>query len=226
MIAAPGSTPLPTVHVAPARLAAICEAGRFVVHFRNRAIGDERAWLTVDTRGRLRLRAETQVTVNDFVLRQTVEARFEALMRPEWCIVSGNVNSRNVEMEIEVDRDEARLRSRSAEGERVTSCALLHPPLLLPDNCFVAHALAALTALGGASRVFTALPAGETLETATPGSGRVLLGGREFPPPSISLRLTPDLDEHAWIAGDWIERLMVPQAQMRVDWVWDRGVTT
>lgn len=217
--------PPPAPGLAPARLAAICESGRFVVHHRNRPIGDERAILSVDHRGHLRLRATTQVAVNTFALRQEVDAGFDALLRPEWCIVSATINSRNVDMEIEVDRDAARLRARSPEGERATSFVLRHPPLLIPDNCFMAHALAALTALRGVSRAFTALPPGDDLEVAAPGSGRVLLGGRVFPPPSIGLRLGADLDEHAWIEGGWVERLMVPQAQMRVDWIRDQGAT-
>jgi hypothetical protein len=48
---------------------------------------------------------------------------------------------------------------------------------------------------------------------------KVLLGGREFAPPALSLHLTPDLDEHVWVAGDWIERLVIPQTQMRVEWL-------
>ena len=53
--------------------------------------------------------------------------------------------------------------------------------------------------------------------TRSPGL-KVLLGGREFPPPALSLRLTSELDEHVWLLHGWIERLVIPQAQMRIEW--------
>ena len=219
----PGGAPLE-------RLVMACAAGRFVPHFRNRAIGRETARLSVDARGRLCLRSETEITVNRFNLHQRLEARFDAGLRPEWCIVRAKVNSQPMTLELEIDGAGALLRSRDAGGARTVSRILRHPPLLLPDNAFAAHALAALGALraavpvepaacGAGPAAFTALPSCEVLEAAAPGRGGVLLGGHGFPPPAITLRLTPDLDEHAWIDDGWVERLMVPQAQMRVDWI-------
>lgn len=215
-------------------LAAACATGCFVPHFRNRAIGKETARLTAEGGGRWRLRAETEIAVNRFSLRQTLEAAFDAGLCPEWCIVQGKVNSRPMSLEIEIKGRNALLRSRFAGQERALSRALRHPPLLLPDNAFAAHAVAALAALSSADAArfgstaeppsswhlpFTALPAGEDLEVVAPGSSGVLLGGREFPAPAISLRLTPELDEHVWLAAGWVVRMMVPQAQMRVEWV-------
>ena len=211
-----------------------CATGCFVPHFRNRAIGRETARLSAEGGGRWRLRAETEIAVNRFTLRQTLEAAFDAGLGPEWCIVQGQVNSRPMSLEIEISGQNVSSCSRFAGRERALSRALRHPPLLLPDNAFAAHAVAALAAMSrvDAARsespagptsatqlMFTALPAGEDVEARAPGSSRVLLGGREFPPPTISLRLAPDLDEHVWLADSWVGRMMVPQGQMRVEWV-------
>src|SRR2546425_9296521 len=65
---------------------------------------------------------------------------------------------------------------------------------------------------------FLSLPACEELRLTRPGVLKVLLGGREFRPPALSLHLTPELDEHVWLLGDWTERLVIPQTQMRIEW--------
>lgn len=220
-------------------LEAACATGCFVPHFRNRAIGRETARLSAEGGGRWRLRAATEIAINRFTLRQTLEAAFDAGLSPEWCIVQGQINSRPMSVEIEIGGQSASLRSRFAGRVLALSRDLRHPPLLLPDNAFAAHALAALAALRRAEAArsgpiagtpsatpltFTALPAGEDVDATAPGSSGVLLGGREFPPPTINLRLAPDLDEHVWLTGGWVGRMMVPQAQMRVEWVLEERV--
>jgi hypothetical protein len=197
-----------------------CGAGRFVPFFRNRAIGSEAVGLETVAAGRLRLRAETEITMNRFSLRQTVIAGFTADLGPEWCTVDVCVNSRRMTLEVEIGRDKAVTRYRSGEQIRPGRCDLAHPPLLLVDNCFASHALAALAARRHppAAAVFTSLPACEDLPVTRPGTMKVLLGGRAFAPPALSLHLTPDLDEHVWVAGGWIERLVIQQSQMRVEW--------
>ena len=181
-----------------------CGAGRFVPFFRNRPIGSESMRAETGPSGRLRLRAETEITVNSFSLRQTVLAGFTADLRPEWCTVDACVNSRRMSLEVEIGRDRATTRSRSGEQKGSRRRDLDHPPLLLLDNCFTSHALAALAARRHppATAVFVSLPACEDLPVTRSGTLKVLLGGREFVPPALSLHLTPDLDEHVWIAGD------------------------
>jgi len=198
-----------------------CGAGRFVPFFRNRPIGSESARVETGAAGRLRLRAETEIAMNKFSLRQTVIAGFTADLRPEWCTVDVWVNSRRMTLEVEIDSDRAVTRYRSGDQVRPGRCDLARPPLLLVDNCFASHALAALAArrYPPATAVFISLPACEDLPVTRPGTMKVLLGGREFAPPALSLHLTPDLDEHVWVAGGWVERLVIPQSQMRVEWM-------
>ena len=197
-----------------------CGAGRFVPFFRNRPVGSETVRAETGPSGPLRLRSETEITVNRFSLRQTVIAGFTADLRPEWCTVDARVNSRRMSLEVEIGRDRALTRYRSGEQVRPGRCELARPPLLLLDNCFASHAVAALAVRRHppATAVFISLPACEDLPVTRSGTLKVLLGGREFAPPALSLHLTPDLDEHVWVAGDWIERLVIPQTQMRVEW--------
>ena len=201
-------------------IARACGAGRFVSLYRNRPIGSESIRAEAGASGRLRVRAETEIAVNRFALRQTVVAGFAADLRPEWCTVEATVNSRRVCLEVDVGRDRAVVRHRSADQDRSAHCDLTRPPLLLLDNCFVSHALAALAAMRQphGTAVFFSLPACEDLPVTRSGTLKVLLGGREFAPPALSLHLTPDLDEHVWLLGDWIERLVIPQTQMRIEW--------
>lgn len=213
MMAAPVAAPDP--------IARVCGAGRFVSLYRNQPIGSETIRAEAGPSGRLRVRAETEIAVNRFALRQTVVAGFTDGFRPEWCTVEATVNSRRIGLELDVGADRAVVRYRSADRDRSTECALSRPPLLLIDNCFVSHALAALAAARQprAAPEFLSLPACEALTVTRPGALKVLLGGREFAPPALSLHLTPELDEHVWLRGDWIERLLIPQTQMQIEWV-------
>jgi hypothetical protein len=194
--------------------------GRFVPHFRNRPIGSESVRAETGASGRLRVRAETEIAVGRFSLRQTVVAAFAADLRPEWCTVEATVNARRISLAVEIGRDRAVVAYRSGKEGRSGRRDLTRPPLLLVDNCFASHALAALAARRhpSATGVFLSLPACEDLPVTRSGTLKVLLGGREFTPPALSLRLTPDLDEHVWVADDWVERLVIPQTQMRVEW--------
>ena len=202
-------------------IARACGAGRFVPLYRNRPIGSETIRAEAGPSGRLRVRAETEIAVNRFALRQTVVAGFRDGFRPEWCTIEATVNARRISLDLDVGPDRAVVRYRSGDQGRSTPCDLVRPPLLLIDNCFVSHALAALSAARQpqAASVFLSLPACEELSVTRPGALKVLLGGQEFAPPALSLHLTPEMDEHVWLRGDWIERLLIPQTQMRIEWV-------
>jgi hypothetical protein len=197
-----------------------CGTGRFVPYFRNRPIGSETLRAEAGASGRIRLRAETEIAIHKFDLRQTVVAEFAADLRPRFCTVEAVVNARPFSLELEVERDRAVVASRSGTERRSALCDITRPPLLLVDNCFASHAFAALAAARHAPAIdaFLSLPACEELHLTRPGVLKVLLGGREFTPPALSLHLTPDLDEHVWLLGDWIERLVIPQTQMRIEW--------
>jgi hypothetical protein len=202
-------------------IARACGAGRFVSLYRNRPIGSETIRAEAGPFGRLRVRAETEIAVHRFALRQIVVAGFTDGLRPEWCTVEATVNSRRMSLDLDVGPDRAVVRYRSADQDRSTECGLPHPPLLLIDNCFVTHALAALGAARQpqAASAFLSLPACEDLSVTRSGAPKVLLGGREFEPPALSLHLTPELDEHVWLRDDWIERLLIPQTQMHIEWI-------
>ncbi len=197
-----------------------CGKGRFVPYFRNRPIGSETVRAEAGAAGRIRLRVETEIAIHRFDLRQTVVAEFAADLRPHWCTVEAVVNARPFTLTVEVGRDRAVVASRSGTEQRSAPCTITGPPLLLIDNCFASHALAALAAArhAPATDEFVSLPACEELRLTRAGGIKVLLGGREFTPPAFSLHLTPELDEHVWLLGDWIERLVIPQTQMRIEW--------
>lgn len=201
----------------------ICGAGRFVPYFRNRPIGLESVRAECGAAGGLRVRAETEITIHRFALRQTAIVELSPDLRPRRCAVDAWAGGRRTRLEVEIEADGAVLRQRSGEQESATRRDLEHPPLLLLDNCFVSHALAALAVLRppAGAPPFLSLPAGEALTVTRPGASSVLLGGRELPPPALSLHLAPDLDEHIWTAGTWVDRLVLPQAQMRVEWTAD-----
>ena len=78
-----------------------CGTGRFVPYLRNRAIGSETVRAEAGAAGRLRLRAETEISVHRFELRQTVVAEFAADLRPHWCTVEALVNTRRFSLTID-----------------------------------------------------------------------------------------------------------------------------
>lgn len=204
-----------------ADLARACAAGEFALYVRNRPAGGESVRADPRPGGGLRLRVETALEAGRTRLRQQVLAEFDRDLRPACCIVTAEINSKRMRLEIELDRTRARVRQRCAGREEAQGIGLDHPPLLLVDNCFSLHALAALavSSRGPDERIFTSIPASVDLTVTAPGDRPVLLGGKEFAPPALTLRLAPDLEEHAWIRAGWVERLVVPQAQMRVEWI-------
>jgi hypothetical protein len=205
---------------AAAGLARACGAGGFALFFRNRLVGRESARADPTPGGGLRLRAETALEAGRTRLRQEVLAEFDRGLRPACCIVTAEFNSKKMRLEIDLDRIRSTVRSLCNGREETRPLTLDHPPLLLVDNCFSLHALAALavSSRGPGEGVFTSVPACVDLTVTSPGDRPVLLGGRDFGPPALTLRLAPDLQEHAWIRDGWVERLVVPQAQMRVEW--------
>ncbi|MBI4169399.1 MAG: hypothetical protein HY510_05615 [Acidobacteria bacterium] len=202
-----------------------CGAGEFVLSFRNRPIGRESARAIPTPGGGLGLRVETALEVGRFLLRQEVVVDLDCALRPKCCRVTTVHDSQQMYLEMNFDQDRVVARYVRDGRERCRSIALDHPPLLLVDNCFSLHALAAVIARrrSGSETIFTSVPAAADLTVTAPGIRPVLLGGRDFGPPTLTLHLAPDLQEHAWIRGGWAERLVVPQAQMCVDWVRKEG---
>ena len=100
---------------------------------------------------------------------------------------------------------------------------LAQDPLLLVDNCFSLHALGAVlvSRRPAEGRIYTTLPAFNDLRASLPGASVVLLGGREFDPPTVTLEVTRDLQEHVWLEADWVERIVAPHLHLRVEWTWD-----
>ena len=226
MIGGAGASPDPALGEFRQGLEAACAAcasGRFVPSVRNRPIGQERVRLTLSAGGGIRLEAETDLALPRFSLRQEVTAEFGSALRPERCEVSARIDSRPMQIAIRIDGDRAAAHYRLDGQDQTREGDLAHAPLLLIDNCFSLHALSALRAGrdDGADRAFTSIPTFRDLTATAPGGSKVLLGGMEFNPPSVTLRLAPHLDEHVWSAGAWVERLVIPQLQIRVDWVQD-----
>jgi hypothetical protein len=197
----------------------VADTGRFVAFLRNRPIGEESVRTSITAGGGLRLQVETALVLHKLDLRQTVTARFGPDLRPEWCTIATVLNRRQMRLELEIGREHAVMCSSSGTASRSRDTELPRPPLLLADNCFALHAVAAFVARrtpeGG--RTFTALPSFEDLTVTAPGTGAVLLGGTAYPPPAVTLNLRSELSEHAWFRGDVVERLIIPQAQIRVD---------
>jgi len=200
-----------------------CASGRFILHARNRPIGFETVRAKNAAAGGLRVQAETRVVLPRFELRQTVVAEYTADLRPLRCEVEATVNDRPFSVTIAIEAGRAVLVSRAGPDERSARIDLARAPLLLIDNCITSHAFAALAAShappGGDE--YLSLPAGEGLRaTRAPGLG-VLLGGQDLAPPALTLHLTPELDEHVWLRDNWVDRLVIPQTQMRIEWAHD-----
>ena len=204
----------------PEAIVRACADGRFVPRFRNRPIGQETVRAEAGADGRLLLRAETRIAIRGFTLCQTVIAAFAPDLRPEWCTLEADLDTGRVALEAEIGRNGAVTRHRSGGRERSGRVEFDRPPLLLLDNCFASHALAALGVMRHppGTDPFVSLPAFEDLPVTRTGTLKVLLGGREYAPPTLSLHLAPDLDEHVWMSGDWVERLIIPQTLMSVKW--------
>jgi hypothetical protein len=198
--------------------------GRFILHQRGRPIGAED--LRVDlASGRLRVEADTRVETGRVRLRQTTLAEYDTRLRPGWCTVRATIDTRSITCDITFEAGRVVVRGSGIDGPALREIPLSCPPLLLVDNCFATHALASLGAavVVAASAPpemparFLAAPSGAPLVIA-PGRRPVLAGGESWPPPTITIGLLPDLQEHAWIEGSWVERLAIPQAHLRADW--------
>ncbi len=198
--------------------------GRFVPSFRNRPIGEETVEWGSTPSGGLSLQAETTLAIDRLRLFQKVVAEFDASARPERCRISARHGSREYEIDVEIEGSRVLVRTTGDldSGSRLEEVP--HEPLLLVDNCFSLHALAALvasrSAMGG--RRFSSVPAFQELGVTAPGRIPVLLGGERFEPPALTLHLTDSLNEHVWISRGRVERLIVPEIQIQVDWIPDR----
>jgi len=205
-------------------------AGRFILCLRDRPIGVEEIQVEL-AGGRLRVEAETGIDVGRTRLRQTLSAEYDARLRPGWCTVRATIDSRCIECDITFEAGRVVVRGSGAAGPVLREVPLSCAPLLLVDNCFATHALASLAAAAagpsptghGTPTRYLAAPAGETL-TVSPGRQPVFLGGETYPPPTVTLDLLPDLQEHAWIEASWVDRLAIPQAHLRADWIPGKSV--
>jgi len=200
-----------------------CASGRFILHARNRAIGFEKARATRGRAGGLRVHAQTRIALHRFYLRQSVVTDYSAILRPLRCSVEAKVDDRRFSLTIAIEGERAFIVSRAGSKERSARIDLARPPLLLIDNCMTSHAFAALAASQAppGEDEYLSLPAGEELRATRERGLGVLLGGQELAPPALTLHLTPELDEHVWLRDGWVDRLVIPQTQMRIEWAHD-----
>jgi len=200
-------------------------AGRLVPAVRNRAVGQETSAVVERTDGGLQISIETELAFNELGLRQSVVASYDETMRPEWCRVDATINSRTLQIAVDIGGHDAVVRVSADAGDEERTIPLRGRPLLLPDNCFTLHALAAWSAVCGEraerddrnAAIYTALPIGCDLKMSSPGREPVCLGGIDLGTPSMTLHLGPDLDEHVWLVDNRVERLAIPRFHVRVD---------
>jgi hypothetical protein len=197
--------------------------GRFVASVRDRAVGREKSAAVDRPDGGFHLSVETEIALDGFGLRQSVLAAYDGGLRPEWCRVDSTFDSRTMRLEIDVGRLDAVVRVHSDAGEEERTIPLRGRPLLLVDNCFSLHAVAALGLASSppAEAIQTALPAGLDLRVGLPALEGVWLAGADLGIPSLTLHLGPALDEHVWLGDNFVERLVIPQLHIRVDRIAD-----
>lgn len=195
-------------------------AGRFLPTFRNRPVGEERVVWAAAPDGGLQLSAVTDLSIDRFQLRQSVEAGFDCAGRPRSCIVTATSGQHRMSLEIQISDGRIEVRCMLDGDTQTRTMPIPDRPLLLVDNCFALHAFAAVVARGGAgpSPAFTSIPAGNDLTVTAPGRGSILMGGHDLGAPDITLHLAKEVEEHAWLRHGWVERLALPRAQMRIDW--------
>ncbi len=204
--------------------------GRLVPSVRNRAVGQESSAAVERPDGGLQISVETEMAFGEGGLRQSVVASYDEMLRPEWCRVDATINSRTLQVEVDIGRRDAIARFSSDAGDEEKTIPLHGRPLLLLDNCFTLHALAAWSAVCGdgnerggvEAAIHTALPIGRDLRVSSPALERVCLGGADLGTPSMTLHLGPDLDEHVWFVDNRLERLAIPRLYVRVDRITDR----
>ena len=196
------------------------EKGRFIPSLRNRPIGREEVRLMHTLGGRIQLAAETAMLINGVPFRQAVIAEYDGDLRPAWCSVTTTIRSREVHFDLECDTGRAKLRSFENGTITTRKVDLERQGVLLVDNCFSTHGMAALLCSRSAkgSGRFTSLPAFEELLVMPRHRDPILLGGADFGRPAISLSLIPGLEEHVWIDHFWVTRIVIPRFQARIDW--------
>jgi hypothetical protein len=192
---------------------------------RDRAVGHETSLAVDSPDGGLQISVETEMAFGEVGLRQSVVATYDEMLRPERCYVDATINSRTMQIEVVIGNRDAVVRVCGDAGDEERTIPLCGRPLLLIDNCFTLHALAAWSIVCGISSerddpeaaVHTALPAGRDLRTSRRRLERVSLGGVDLGRPSVTLHLGPDLDEHAWFVDNRLQRLAIPRLHVRVD---------
>lgn len=197
-------------------------SGRLVPSVRDRAVGQETSAVVERPDGGLQISVETELAFNDLVLRQSVVASYDGTLRPEWCRVDAIINARGLQIAIDVGARDAVVRIWAETGDEERTITLGGEPLLLPDNCFTLHALAAWSAVcgnraGREQALWTALPIGREVNISGPTARRVSLGGADLGSPSMTLHLGSDLDEHVWFVDNRIARIAIPRLHARVD---------
>jgi hypothetical protein len=153
-------------------------------------------------------------------LHQTIVARFDGSLRPRRCAIAGEMNGRAHDVTLEIGDEEVELRVRHGGQDDVRTFRPRREPLLLVDNCFALHALAGLAAARRPADAlsFESIPAFQEMGATAGPPERVLLGGHEFEPPTVTLHLARELPEHVWIEDGWVRRLAIPKTHMIVDW--------
>lgn len=197
-------------------------SGRLVPTLRDRAVGQETSAVVERPDGGLQISVETALAFNDLRLRQSVVASYDDALRPEWCRVDASINARALQIAVDVGARDAVVRVCCDGAEEERPMSLSGWPLLLPDNCFTLHALAAWSAACGRrpdqeEGPWTALPVGCDLKVSGPTARRVSLGGADLGSPSVTLHIAPDLDEHVWFVDNRIGRIAIPRLHVRVD---------
>lgn len=197
-------------------------SGSLVPSVRDRAVGRETSAVVERPDGGLQISVETELAFNDLTLRQSVVASYDGTLRPEWCRVDATINSRGLQMAVDVGARDAVVRVQAEAGDEENTIPLGGQPLLLPDNCFTLHALAAWSAVcgnrtGREEALWTALPVGRDVRISGPTARRVNLGGIDLGSPSMTFHLGSDLDEHVWFVDNRVGRIAIPRLHVRVD---------
>jgi len=197
-------------------------SGRLVPSVRDRPVGQETSAVVERPDGGLQISVETELAFNDLTLRQSVVASYDGALRPEWCRVDATINARGLQIAVDVGARDAVVRVWAEAGDEERTICLGGRPLLLPDNCFTLHALAAWSAVCGnrperEKAPWTALPIGRDLDISGPTARRVSLGGTDLGSPSMTLHLGSELDEHVWFVDTRIGRIAIPRLHVRVD---------
>lgn len=196
------------------------EKGRFLIHWRNRIVGHEVLFTRELPGDGLRVTTETTMSVPRLDLRQVATADYDRHLRPKRCVLMSEINQRRLALDLEIGDDRVRAITRLQRRAESKTIPLHREPLLLLEHCFALHALAGYVIgwRGNGAAAFTAVPVFEPLRII-PGNGeRILMGGRSYPSPTLSIDLSPAVREHQWLGESWVERLVIPSAHLRAEW--------